>query len=175
MRNFSKKKLMHGFTLIESLVTVAIVAILAAIVLPSYSGMQDELRLRSGTEAIFSDIQYARLFAIKSSSNIYLSFNSSCWGIGNGVATCDCTVSDATQANYCSQKIQKTSDFKGFSLSSSVPSSSIDGTRAIVTNPSVITFTSTGGKVAKVTFNVLGRASICSPSGSAYVSRYKSC
>jgi type IV fimbrial biogenesis protein FimT len=164
-----------GFTLIETMVSVAIVAVLGALAFPSFVDAQDRARIKVGVEAIYADMQYARLYAIKSSAVVNLSYKSTCWGI-SAVSACDCTVTDTNAANYCGIKREMVSNFKGLTMSSTVTASSMDGIRALVTNPGTVTFTSTGGKVAKVSLSVLGRPAICSTSGATtYVTEYKPC
>ena len=55
----------RGFTLIEVMVVVAIVAVLAALAGPSFRDLIDGWRVRSATEEITSTIYYARSEAIK--------------------------------------------------------------------------------------------------------------
>ena len=58
-------RLPRGFTAIELMVVVAIVAILAALAGPSFRDLIDGWRVRSATEQITSSIYYARSEAIK--------------------------------------------------------------------------------------------------------------
>ena len=60
-----RKHLSQGFTLIEVMVVVAIVAILAALAGPSFRDLIDGWRVRSATEEITSTVYYARSEAIK--------------------------------------------------------------------------------------------------------------
>lgn len=60
-----RKYLRQGFTLIEMMVVVAIVAILAALAGPSFRDLIDGWRVRSAVEEITNTIYYARSEAIK--------------------------------------------------------------------------------------------------------------
>lgn len=55
----------HGFTAIELMVVVAIVAILAALAGPSFRDLMDGFRARAATEEITNSIYFARSEAIK--------------------------------------------------------------------------------------------------------------
>lgn len=56
---------MHGVSLMEVMVVIAIVGILAVIAVPSYNGMIEGQRLRGAAEALASDLRWARSEAVK--------------------------------------------------------------------------------------------------------------
>jgi type IV fimbrial biogenesis protein FimT len=64
-----------GLTLMELMVTIAIVAILASIAIPNYIGWMPKKRLQSDALEIQSTIQLAKLAAVKSNAAVVLSFN----------------------------------------------------------------------------------------------------
>jgi len=69
-----RKNKQAGFTLVEVMVTVAIVGILAAIAIPNYISWLPEKRLRASARDLYSDLQKAKLTAIKRNSNVAVSF-----------------------------------------------------------------------------------------------------
>lgn len=59
-----------GFTLVELMVTVAIVAILLSLAAPSFSSLLADQRLSGAANALLSDIGYARSEALKRGVNV---------------------------------------------------------------------------------------------------------
>ncbi|MCI5165630.1 MAG: prepilin-type N-terminal cleavage/methylation domain-containing protein [Candidatus Electrothrix sp. GM3_4] len=64
-----------GFTLIELMVTVALVALLSAISLPGILSGLPEKRLRSAARDLYSTLQKARLLAVKINREVRVEFN----------------------------------------------------------------------------------------------------
>ncbi|MEW6101771.1 MAG: prepilin-type N-terminal cleavage/methylation domain-containing protein [Candidatus Omnitrophota bacterium] len=67
----------RAFTLVEAILTIAIIAILAMVVLPRFTkeSFVDSLTLRSATSRLASDIRYTRQLAITDSSRHYILFD----------------------------------------------------------------------------------------------------
>lgn len=61
---------MRGFTLIELMVTVAVLAIIVAIGVPSLQGFIASSRLRSASQDLWSSIQTARMEAIRRNQRV---------------------------------------------------------------------------------------------------------
>lgn len=68
----------QGFTIIELMVTIAVLAILAAMAIPSFTDMMERQRLINATEAVYSDLQNARSEAVKRSQQIVVSIQDGC-------------------------------------------------------------------------------------------------
>lgn len=64
------KRIVRGFTLVELMITVAIAAILAAVAAPSFRDFVYESRLRSKAGELVSDLNFARLEAVKRNARV---------------------------------------------------------------------------------------------------------
>lgn len=63
-----------GFTIIELMITIAVIAVLAAIATPSFTDLIERNRITGAAEAIKSELQFARSEAVKQSCDTTLTF-----------------------------------------------------------------------------------------------------
>ena len=63
-----------GFSLIEMIVAVAIIATLTGIAIPVYIGMKPSIRLSGATRQIMGDLMWARMQAISQNNEFKISF-----------------------------------------------------------------------------------------------------
>lgn len=56
-----------GFTIIELMITISVIAILAAIAMPSFADFLERNRIKGAAESVKAEFQYARSEAIKQS------------------------------------------------------------------------------------------------------------
>ena len=123
----------RGFTAIELMVTVAIVAILAALAGPSFTPLIERWRVRDAAETLTSSLYYARSEAIKRGGNIIIQANTGTdWSTGWHVffdvdndATQDaCVVSETP--NECDLQVTPAHSYLTFNLADTTGSISVD-------------------------------------------------
>lgn len=139
----SRPPIQYGFTAIELMVAVAIVAILAALAAPSFTPLIERWRVRSAAETLTSSLYYSRSEAIKRGGNVIIektpnsgnctsaSTNAE-WGCGwkvffdvNGNGTQDACNSGATP-NECDLQVIDTPASVEIGLTASTGKISVD-------------------------------------------------
>jgi len=167
----------QGVTLFELLIVIALIAIILAFSVPSFSKIIERNRLKSAAESLKSDLQLARLASVKASDQVILTKTTGnngawCYGFNTGTTACDCTQTDTTQANYCSISIVSGTNFPNTNLDSSSANTTFNFRRGTA-NSSNACFSTTNYTV-KVFNNNAGRVEICSDT-TAPVGGYEVC
>lgn len=188
-----RRRVHQGFTLVELMVTVAMLAILASVAVPSYQNMIETRRLVAATEAVYAQLQFYRSEAIKSGREADMNvsiragtFTAWCLGMSNANANCDCT--GATPSNMCrygpdldasgSADLERNllgSEFQGISLATGTGADNvlIDSAQgAFPGGGGTITLTSASSKTTKIIMSKVGRIKICTSSS---VGGYPAC
>lgn len=175
-------KLNSGFTLVEMVITLTVIAILAGIAVPSFTETLDRRRVSGAAEQLQSDLQYARSEAIRRNADVIVSFVSgtSTWCYGIDTTVCTCTTANDCQLDGVTKVVDQTG-FRGVSLTQNFGDSEISfDPRTFDLDNGTATFTSNIGtsnaRVVSVKVGqVGGRIKLCSPSGSTNIPGYGAC
>lgn len=174
----SFERLNQGVTLVEALVSVAILAICASIAVPALTSFKETLKLKSAAEQMLMELRWAQSESIKKSSSLSVNFNDEdeewCYGFSMN-ASCDCD-----EPNSCTiDDTERTTDhssLSGLSLKANVSSNrfTFNPLRGTVTAGNV-ELGAANGKVIRIVLSGMGRIRICSPSGDSNVGGYPIC
>ena len=100
-------KLIRGYTMVELMITLVIIAIGVALALPSWQTAVEKRRITAAAEEIVSFITFAQSEAVKRNQLTTLSWDSNgghsdswCMGMTLGTAACDCEETDTTDADF---------------------------------------------------------------------------
>lgn len=169
-----------GFTLVEMMVTIAVLAITLAIAVPSFQNFINKGRLVGAAEQVSADLKYARSEALQRNRLTSISFKNIgtgtawCYGIDDDSSTaCDCSAATSNCTVGGVEKKLTNDGFSGVSITSVNFIDNkvcIDPQRGVVssgagcasTSGGTATLTSTSGTLHVVT-SVLGRVKICTP------------
>ncbi|MFP5344533.1 MAG: GspH/FimT family pseudopilin, partial [Gammaproteobacteria bacterium] len=117
-----------GFTLVELMVSVAVLAILLAIGIPAFQSTLDKRRLTGAAEQLYADLQFARSEAIRQNKRVTVYFNASTWCYGMDVepsSDCDCSSAPGNCTVGGVQKVVSGTDFRNVALSNNFASNNV--------------------------------------------------
>jgi type IV fimbrial biogenesis protein FimT len=182
-----------GFTLIELMVTLAVMAVVLAAAAPSFADFFDKSRVRGAADGVISLIGNARAEAVKTDLDVNVAFTRSSatsWCVGANAATpptggapagnasaCDCT--DTTKCVVGGQRSAiEVGAYPDVSIGAIPGAFAFDSKLGVVTPlaTNAVTLTSPRGKYdIKVEVNALGQARLCVPSGKPGVAGVAAC
>ena len=95
-----------GFSIIELMISLLLIAIGAALALPSYQNMMEKRQLSRGAEQLLAFVNSAQSRSIQWNERLNVSWKRTgdtewCVGANLGDTICDCTVTDTNNATYC--------------------------------------------------------------------------
>lgn len=101
-----KFKVSFGFTLVELMVSVALLGTALALALPSYREMVEKRQVTQGAEQIYAFLNSAQGVGSRSNSVVTVSYSRTdnddwCFGAVLGATACDCTETVSTDPDFC--------------------------------------------------------------------------
>lgn len=173
MRVQGLRRRFHGLTLIELMVTVAILAILAVVAVPSFTDYIARGRVSGAAEATAQDLQLVKSEALRNGSDVTLSFSpGSTWCYGAVVSTSACT---CTTANSCTLRSLTSADFPSVTMALQADSGSSTTFSALRSMGGAVgvEYSHASAGTLRVKASAAGQVTICKVSGS--FSSYPAC
>jgi type IV fimbrial biogenesis protein FimT len=176
-----------GFTLVELMVTIAVLAILVSLALPSFRDFAERSSLRGVADNVVQLIGTARTEAIKRDALVRVDFRQVGTGFCLGAATvstvtaagCNCSSATCAIADYPSNANELESialvGTPAFGSDTAFVVDPKTGMLADVTDVGSIELSSPGGYGVKVAVNAMGRSSLCTPGGKKSLSGVDPC
>ena len=191
-RVFEKRQ--RGFTLIELMVTIGIMAILTALAVPSYIDFIDRTRLRGAADEVVSVIGNARVESVKNDRDVSIAFAGSgaSWCLGAsaavepsggqeapGAVACDCTDGASTKCLVGGERrALEIGAHPGVAIGTLPSAFDFDSKLGMITplGTTSLTLTSPRGKYdLTVQVNALGQARLCVPSAKPIIVGVDAC
>lgn len=172
-----------GFTVVELLVTIAILAILYSIAVPAFSGFLEKHRLTGAAETIAARLQWSRSEAIKKSRKVYVSLfaaSETDWCVGfDDSAYCDCSNADDCQVDG-TRKVSAGTEFASSAsarprlvgVTFSGDKTSFDPVRGTAGSGRIKMASAKGRYRLNIVVSSLGLVRLCSPAGTTHVPGY---
>lgn len=163
-----------GFSLVELLVTIAVVGILASIAAPSFQSMLEKRRLIAATEGVYAHLQFSRSEAVKLGRDTPLNVSVKtgtpwCIGISNDTASCDCNTAAACvygPAGSTTERNLSGSEFTNVALTTNQANLQVNSVRGGIdgTGGTITLTSSPSSLLTQIVFSRMGRIKICSTS-----------
>lgn len=167
-----------GFTLVELLLSVSLVALLAGLAVPAMGRVIDSARLRGAAEALVQELREARNRALTYQQTIYFSFSRSaadnwCYGWSDRAA-CNCRLAAdepgaclSSEATGARLRRQQSGNFPLIALDTPVGSSALNLRFAAIRGTASAASISLGNNAGevRVIISPLGRVRTCARQG----------
>ena len=100
----------QGFTLIELMITIAIIAIVLSLAVPSFNDFFEKNRLKRAAEETYGLVTRARAEGVIRSADMAVDVDTGEWCVGYAAGGCDCTETDPDVAGACAVPVGDDAD-----------------------------------------------------------------
>jgi type IV fimbrial biogenesis protein FimT len=161
-----RRTLPHGFTFIELMLTLAVVAVLATVAVPSLLDLLDRHRLRGAAESLRGDLLLARAEALRLNVPVSVSFRIEtasrwCYALSDA-GPCNCLSADECAVAGAPAHGADVARFRRVALATnlSLRTATFQPARGTV-NAGTVTLTA-GARAVDIVLSTLGRIRLCS-------------
>lgn len=167
------KSAKRGFSLVELMVTLTVLAILLSVAVPSFQNIRDTSRVRAAAEAVYAHMQFSRSESVKQNRNLFVSLTTGtnwCIGISNS-SGCNCATANSCRFGPAANLVENnlaSADFSGISLASDQASIQFESRRGGNENPGTITLTGANALAISIIHSARGRIRLCSDNVGGY-------
>jgi type IV fimbrial biogenesis protein FimT len=151
----------RGLTMLELMIALAVLAVLAAVALPSISARLERQRLSSVAETLATDLAEARFEAARRGQALHVEASAAdktwCWAVSTQ-SGCDCAQEQACQLHKV-----RSSSYRGIKLVERRPVR-LDPAGTTDTLSAAL-FESSRGERLRVDMQALGRVRVCTAAG----------
>ncbi len=160
----------RGITLVETLVTTAIMAVAAGTTIPGMTALRTQHQLAQAAAEFETDVQHARSLAVAGNQSLRVTFDShggtSCYIIHTGSADdCHCAGDGPALCHDEGQALRTVPFVAGsaIALSANVRSIVFDPVKGTSTPTGTVRLVARDGRAVHQVINIMGRVRSCSP------------
>ena len=174
-QNRAQTRAQRGLTLIECVVTLAIIVITLGAAIPTFTQARERRHLEGAAAQLATDIRHARSLAVSHGAPVRLrvqqASDGSCYVVHTGSAgDCQCTGAGTSSCRGSAQALRTVGFERGgpVHLASNSASMLFDADRGTVTPTGTLSLQLPSGATIRQIVNIMGRVRSCSP-GAAVV------
>ena len=173
-RHGGPRRAQRGVTLVECVVTLAIIVITLGAAIPTFTQARERRHLEGAAAQLATDLRHARSLAVSHRASVRFSVqqvaDGSCYVVHTGPAgDCQCTGAGSSSCRGNAQAL-RTVGFERAGpvhLASNSASMLFDADRGTVTPTGTLSLQLQGGATIRQIVNIMGRVRSCSPGAAA--------
>ena len=161
----------RGFTLVEAMVTLAVLAVVAASAAPGLARMLETRRLNAAAHALATDLQLARTDAVARNRVLRLGIQArgpdTCWVLHTGAAgACTCTgAATVCATGEVEIRSERYAAADRLRVEGNVASIAFDPLHGTSTPAGTLRLVASDGRRVQHVVNAMGRVRTCAPGG----------